>query len=160
MPHLLIRGISPEQIREISKALVAELANLCQCPLDHILLECLHTTALFEGEVIASYPFIEVNGFDRGPNVQDQSALCIDHHIRSLGIAEVEIAFRTYEPDSYYAGGVKLSAITADEGVIQALQAENQRLRDELQKVRKALVSSQGITSSAMSSKLYDALRE
>jgi hypothetical protein len=160
MPHLLFRGVSPEQIRNISKPLVAELANIYECPPDHILLENLHTTALFEGEVITSFPFVEVNWFDRGQNVQDQSALCIDRHIRSLGIAEVEIAFRTYEPDSYYAGGVKLSAVAADEGAIQALQAENQRLKDELQKVRKALHASQGVSSSAMSSKLYDALRE
>lgn len=160
MPHLLFRGVSPEQIRKISQPLVAELAILYQCPPDHILLECLNTTALFDGEVIASFPFIEVNWFDRGQNIQNQSALCIDRHIRSLGIAEVEIAFRIYEPKSYYAGGVNLSAIAADEGAIQALQTENQRLKDELQKVRKALHSSQGISSSAMSSRLYDALRE
>jgi hypothetical protein len=156
MPHLLIRGIPPEQIRSISKPLIAELACLCQCPPDHILLECLHTTAIFEGEIVPSYPFVEVNWFDRGQSVRDQAAECIDRHVRSLGIAEVEVAFGTYEADSYYANGIKLS----DNGALQALQAENQRLKDELQKARKALQSNQASSNSYMSSKLYDALRE
>ncbi|QJD84421.1 DUF1904 family protein [Cohnella herbarum] len=156
MPHLLIRGVSPEQIRSISKPLVAELASHCQCPPDHILLECLHTTACYDGEIVPSYPFVEINWFERGQSVRDQAAECIDRHVRSLGIAEVEVAFRTYEANSYYANGIKLSV----NGELQALQAENQRLKDELNKARKALQSNQTNSNSYMSSKLYDALRE
>ncbi|WP_306220638.1 DUF1904 family protein [Cohnella sp. WQ 127256] len=158
MPHLLIRGVSPEQIRIISKPLVADLAVLCQCPPDHILLECLHTTACFDGEAVPSYPFVEVNWFERGQSVRDQAAACIDKHIRSLGIVELEVAFRIYEAESYYANGVSLSTAANAEGIIQALQTENQRLKDELQKSRKALQANQA--SSHMSSRLYDALRE
>ncbi|QMV41143.1 DUF1904 family protein [Cohnella cholangitidis] len=157
MPHLLIRGLAPEQVRAISQPLVAELAKLFQCPADHILLECLHTTACFEGEFVPSYPFIEVNWFERGQSVRDLSAECIDKHVRSLGIAELEIAFRIYEADSYYANGVKLSSTETGDGELQALQSENQRLKEELSKARKALISS---SNSSMSSKLYDALRE
>jgi len=160
MPHLLIRGVSPEQIRTISQSLVAELAQVCQCPADHILLECLHTSACFDGQIVPSYPFIEVNWFDRGQEIRDQAAACIDRHIQSLGIAEAEVAFRTYEASSYYANGVKLSGSGVNEEVMQALQAENQRLKDELQKSRKALQATQINTNSHMSSRLYDALRE
>jgi hypothetical protein len=158
MPHLLIRGISPEQIRGISKPLVTELALAFKCPEDHILLECLHTTACFGGELVPSYPFIEVDWFDRGQSVQDQAAECIDRHVRSLGIAEVEVAFRSYETNNYYANGVKLSA--AGEAEVQSLKSENERLKDELQKARKALQSNSSNSNSYMSSKLYDALRE
>ncbi|WP_239618528.1 DUF1904 family protein [Cohnella mopanensis] len=157
MPHLLIRGVTPEQVLKISQPLVAELALLCQCPADHILLECLHTTACFEGEIVPSYPFVEVNWFERGQSVRDQAAACIDKHVRSLGIAEAEVAFRTYDADSYYANGIKLSSTVTDDGALQALQAENQRLKEELNKARKALISN---SNSTMSSKLYDALRE
>ncbi|MCD9024887.1 DUF1904 family protein [Cohnella silvisoli] len=160
MPHLLIRGVSPHQIRVISKALVAELAGLCQCPADHILLECLNTSAVFDGEIVPSYPFVEVNWFDRGQSVRDLAAECIDRHVRSLGFAEAEVAFRIYDADSYYANGVKLSSGRADEDVARALQEENHRLKEELQKTRKALQSSQASSTSHMSSRLYDALRE
>ncbi|BBI35354.1 DUF1904 family protein [Cohnella abietis] len=161
MPHLLIRGVAPEQIRTISQSLVAELASLCQCPSDYIMLECLNTTACFDGEFVPSYPFIEVNWFDRGTLVQDQAAECIDRHIRSLGIPEAEVAFRIYESSNYYSNGRKLSEPLPNEdesGAIQAVLSENERLKDELQKARKALLNNQ--TSSQMSSKLYDALRE
>jgi hypothetical protein len=159
MPHLLIRGVSPDQIRTISKSIVAELAGICECPADHILLECLNTIAVFDGEIVPSYPFIEVNWFDRGEKVQDQVAECIDRHVRSLGVPEAEVAFRLYEADSYYANGVKLSA-AHEKGVMKALQEENKRLKDELQKARKALQSSQASAATHMSSRLYDALRE
>ncbi|RKP44286.1 DUF1904 family protein [Cohnella endophytica] len=159
MPHLLIRGVAPDGIREVSQALVAELAVICQCPEDYIVLECLTTTAVYEGQFVASYPFVEVNWFERGPRVRDLAAECIDRHIRSLGIPEAEIAFRRYESDGYYANGRKLSETEgeANKEALQALQSENQRLKEELLKARKALQTGSG---PSMSSKLYDALRE
>jgi hypothetical protein len=46
MAHIIIRGVSPDQIRAISKPFISELANLLQCPSDHILLEYLDTEEL------------------------------------------------------------------------------------------------------------------
>lgn len=159
MPHLLIRGVSPDGIREVSRDLISELAVICECPEDHLLLECLNTTAIFGGNIVPSYPFVEVNWFERGPRVRDLAAECIDRHIRSLGIPEAEIAFRRYEPDAYYANGRRLTETTGEAGgeALKALQAENQRLKDELFKARKAIQTGSG---PSMSSKLYDALRE
>lgn len=160
MPHLLIRGVAPEQIITISKPLIAELANVFECPPDHILLECLHSTAVFDGERVASFPFVEINWFERGRRIRDKAAQCVDRHIRSLGIAELEIAFRVYAPDSYYSNGESFAQPDLDEMEFQALQAENQKLKDELQRARKALQSNLSGSSSYMSSKLRDALRE
>lgn len=157
MPHLLIRGVAPERMMAVSKPLVAELADIFACPPDHILLECLNTTAVLGGEIVSSYPFVEVNWFERGRGIRDKAARCIDNHIRSLGIAELEIAFRVYEPDSYYANGESLAE---DSAQIAALRSENQKLKDELQKARKALQAGLSGSSSYMSSKLRDALRE
>ncbi len=159
MPHLLIRGVSPDLIRSISKPLIEELAIVCQCPADHILLECLNTTACFDGEIVPSYPFVEVNWFDRGQSVRDLAAECVDRHIRSLGFAEIEVAFRIYEEDSYYANGIKI-AVAAEDEATKALRTENQRLKDELAKVRKTLQAQQTSSANQMSSRLYDALRE
>lgn len=159
MPHLLIRGVSPDHIRTISKALITELAGICECPEDYITLDCLHTTACFDGAIVPSFPFIEVNWFERGSVVRDRAAECIDRHVRSLGLDEVEVAFRTYEQASYYSNGVKLS-VAGSEETVAALQLENLRLKEELQKVRKMLQSNQTSPGSYMSSKLYDALRE
>ena len=162
MPHLLFRGVTPEQVRAISAPLVAELASVCRCPEDYILLECLHTTALFGGEIVPSYPFVEVAWFDRGTAVRDLAAACIDRHVRSLGVPELEIAFRNYERDGYYANGERLgeSATAPEAQDAEALLAENRRLKEELYKARKAIQSKSAGSGSSMSSKLYDALRE
>ncbi len=162
MPHLLFRGVTPEQVRSISAPLVAELASVCRCPEDYMMLECLHTTALFGGEIVPSYPFVEVAWFDRGAEVRDLAAACIDRHVRSLGVPELEIAFRNYERESYYANGERLgeSAEEPAKRDAQALLEENKRLKDELHKARKAIQSKSGVSGSSMSSKLYDALRE
>jgi hypothetical protein len=89
VPHLIIQGVSSDQIGDVRIQLTQELAKLCQCPADSILLECLPEDSAFE-----------------------------------------------------------------------ALRAENQRLKDELLKLRKALQASQTSSSSQMSSRLRDALRE
>jgi hypothetical protein len=105
MPQLLIRGITPEQVCEISEKLVAELADICECGTDNFMLECVHTTSVFGGKAVPSYPFIEVGWFERGQETRDQFAKAVAKHVMSLGIPEVEIAFTTYREDSYYLNG-------------------------------------------------------
>ena len=167
MPHLLIRGVDADRLATVSEALVAELAEICACPEDYILLECLHTTAVFGGERVASYPFVEVAWFERGIEVRDRAAACIDRHIRSLGADEMEIAFRTYEKDAYYANGERFgepeSGEDSDGERVRELLEENARLKDELGKTRKSLQSAVlggGGAMASMSSRLRDALRE
>lgn len=177
MPHLLIRGVEADRLATVSEALVAELAEICACPRDYIMLECLHTTAVFGGARVASYPFVEVSWFERGLEVRDRAAACIDRHIRSLGLDEMEVAFRTYAKDAYYANGERFGEPDGSAGAptsassgesdanreLEALRAENGRLKDELGKARKAVqnaVLGGGGAMSSMSSKLRDALRE
>lgn len=162
VPHLLIRGVDPDRLASLSEALVGELAVIFDCPPDHILLECMHTTAVFAGKRVASYPFVEVVWFERGVEARDAAAACIDRHMRVLlGLEEMEIAFRVYTPDAYYANGHRLGD-EAPASELAELRAKNAKLADELDRTRKALRSAtlgDGAMSS-MSSKLRDALRE
>lgn len=105
MPQLLIRGVTPEQICQISTRLVEELAHICDSDTDNFLLECVHTTSIFDGKIVKSFPFIEVAWFERGQDVRDRFAQAVTSHVQSLGIEMVEIAFRTYREDSYYLNG-------------------------------------------------------
>lgn len=162
MPHLLIRGIAPERVQSVARPLVEELASICECPADYMLLECLHTTAAGYGEPAESYPFVEVAWFDRGLETQDRFARAVDRYLRrELGLEELEIAFRAYRERDYYANGVSLGDGTeaqppADEE-LEALRLNNRKLAEELKKARKALATASG---SGMSTKLRDALRE
>lgn len=105
MPHIVVRGISVEQMREISTSLVEELAAICDCGTDNFMIEVLHTTAIFEGQIVESFPFVEVAWFERGLETRDRFAQAVWKHVATLGIKEAEIAFRTYREDSYYANG-------------------------------------------------------
>lgn len=162
VPHLIIRGVDPDRLASVSEALVGELAVIFDCPPDHILLECMHTTAVFAGKRVDSYPFVEVAWFERGMAARDAAAACIDRHMRgALGLEEMEIAFRVYTPDAYYSNGQRLGEeVTANE--LAELRAKNAKLTDDLEKTRKALHSATlgGGAMSSMSSKLRDALRE
>lgn len=163
MPHLLIRGVEVDQVRAVSVSMVAELAALCQCPEDHFLLECMQTAAVFRGQTVASYPFVEVAWFERGAEVRDRFAEIVDRHLRSSGLPEMEIAFRVYREDQYYANGERLGPVRQEDDPaalrdeLRNLQEANGRLREQL---RKSATKTATKTESAMSSRLRDALRE
>ena len=105
MPQLLIKGISVEQVKTISKPLVQELAELCACGTDNFTLEVMNSTFVFDGEEVPGYPFIEVKWFERGLEIQDEFANLITKQVHSLGIPEVEVAFTTFRESNYYLNG-------------------------------------------------------
>jgi hypothetical protein len=105
MPHLIIRGVSVEQVKTISTSLVQELADLCSCGTDNFTLEMVQSTYVFNGSEVPGYPFIEVKWFERGLEIQDQFANIITKNIQALGIPEVEVAFSTFQESAYYLNG-------------------------------------------------------
>jgi hypothetical protein len=105
MPQLLIRGVPIEDVKTISTALVQELADICECGTDNFMLECVSTVSVFDGEAVASFPFVEVGWFERGQDVRDRFAQAVTRHLQGRGISEVEVAFVTYEEDKYYING-------------------------------------------------------
>lgn len=107
MPHIVARGISVEQMSKISTSLVEQLAAACECGRDNFMLECIHVTSVFDGGQVKTFPFIEVAWFERGHVIRNRVAAILTEHVQSLGIAEVEVAFRTYREDSYYINGTR-----------------------------------------------------
>ncbi len=105
MPHLKFRGILPEELCKINKPLLDELVEIIKCPRDYFEMEYIHTTAIRDGEMAQVYPFVEVAWFDRGQEVQDQTAMAITKHVKELGIEAVDIAFTQYQKNSYYENG-------------------------------------------------------
>lgn len=106
MPQLLFRGVPADKLKSISDRLAQELAAVCECGTDNFTMECQLTTAIFGSlEEGSSYPFVEVGWFERGQETRDRFAHAITTQLNDIGIAEVEIAFRTYREDSYYING-------------------------------------------------------
>jgi hypothetical protein len=105
MPHLIIRGVSVDQVKTISTSLVQELADLCACGTDNFTLEIVNSTYVFDGNEVPGYPLIEIKWFERGQEIQDQFANIVTKHIQALGISEVEVAFSTFQESAYYLNG-------------------------------------------------------
>lgn len=105
MPHLVISGITVDQVKVISSALVQELAEVCGCDTDNFLLEVQSSTFVFNGDEVSGFPFIEVKWFERGQQIRDQFAKVVTKNVQSLGISEVEVAFTVFQPSGYYSNG-------------------------------------------------------
>jgi hypothetical protein len=106
MPQLTVRGINHQTMAAVSKQLVEELAAICECGTDNFTLDCIQVTSVWDGAVVETYPFIEVAWFERGREVRDRFAESVFRHVRSAGIAEVEVAFKVYREEGYYVNGL------------------------------------------------------
>jgi Domain of unknown function (DUF1904) len=109
MPQLIVRGIKAEQMRSISQPLIEDLAEICDCGTDNFTIDCLQTTSVFGGSIVDTFPFIEVAWFERGLETRDRFAAALVKHVTSLGISELEVAFKTYREDCYYINGARFS---------------------------------------------------
>ncbi|MFC3800368.1 DUF1904 family protein [Cohnella sp. GCM10012308] len=156
MPHLYFRGLSVEQVQAIGDSLEAELSAIIGCEPSDLMLEIIHTTCVSGGRIAPSYPFVEVAWFERGREVRDAVARCLDKHIRGSGLPEAEVAFRSYRPSDYYANGEPFG-IDPAEAELEALRADNAKLKDDLARARKAAAAA---AAGSMSTRLRDALRE
>ncbi len=105
MPQIIIRGMSQEDVKSISKQLVTELTECIGCPREYFTIELLQTICISEGEVSKSTLFVQVNWFDRGQAVRDQAAAILDRNIRNVGYSEIEIYFLVLDENKYYENG-------------------------------------------------------
>ena len=108
LPHLVIRGVSIEEMKRISKLLVGELAEICECGTDNFTFEVPHSTFVFDGEEIPAFPLIEVKWFERGQETRDQFAQSVTKHIMSTGVDEVEVVFIPFSEPAYYINGERV----------------------------------------------------
>lgn len=105
MPQLLFRGIEQEQILKISKSLVDELVEIVGCPRDYFTLEHLPTQFIFDGQIVAKTPLVQINWFERGQEVRDKVALSLTKQLNSVGCLNVDVYFIALQGESYYENG-------------------------------------------------------
>jgi len=108
MPHLVIRGVTVEEMKRISLPLARELADICGCGTDNFTFEVPQSTFVFNGEEIPSFPLIEVKWFERGQETRDRFAQSITKHIMSTGADEVEVVFIPFLEPAYYINGERV----------------------------------------------------
>jgi len=105
MPHIIIKGMSIVAVQQMSKQMIDELEVIIQCPREFFTLEVADSTFIVDGERTHKDPFVQINWFDRGPEVQDKTAIAITEHICRAGYGNVEIFFIVLERNKYYENG-------------------------------------------------------
>lgn len=105
MPQIKIRGIELKQVCSISSELIDDLEKIINCPRSYFTIEQLQSTFISEGKIVSGYPFVEVDWFDRGQDIQDKVALSITKHIKSLGHTNVDVIFTSLKQNDYYENG-------------------------------------------------------
>lgn len=105
MPQIIIRGILAEQVAIVEKSLVDELSSITKTDKDDFTVEVFQTERIKDGQITTDYPFVEIKWFDRGQDIQDNTALAITKKLDEIGINEVDIFFTHLEKENYYYKG-------------------------------------------------------
>lgn len=106
MPHLRIRSLDSDQVAKLSTSLVAELAEITGAPADNFTLELVQTQFFQGGEVVASFPFVEVLWFQRPQAMQDACAVLITKRVKDVvPEQDVVVVFTELAKDGYYENG-------------------------------------------------------
>lgn len=105
MPHIIIKGMSLIDVQKISTHMLDELEIIIDCPREYFTLEVADSTFIIDGEKVAKDPFVQINWFDRGPEVQDKTAAAITQHICNAGYRNVEMFFIVLDRNKYYENG-------------------------------------------------------
>ena len=105
MPHIIIKGMNALDVQKISKKMIDELEIIIDCPREYFTLEVSESIFIVDGERVSKDPFIQINWFDRGQEVQDKTAAAITEHICNAGYKNVEMFFIVLERNKYYENG-------------------------------------------------------
>ncbi|MCT4619565.1 MAG: DUF1904 domain-containing protein [Marinisporobacter sp.] len=106
MPHIRVRGMEVEKLKQISKEVIDDLENIIGCPRDYFTLEYIPSIFIMDGQEEKGYPFVDVLWFDRGQEVQDQVAKAITNRVNARkDYEDVCVIFKSLEKELYYENG-------------------------------------------------------
>lgn len=105
LPHIVFRGINIQQLKNISKPLLEELADICECGTDNFTFQLPSSVFVFNGEETEAFPLIEVKWFERGQQIRNLFAQAVTNYLLELGLPEVEVVFTAYSEEAYYING-------------------------------------------------------
>ena len=108
MPQIVIKGMKKEDVQKMSKRMVDELCPIVECPREYFTIEFVDAAFIMDGDVVKNNPFIQINWFDRGQEVQDKVAAAITKHIYEAGYEQADIFFTILERKNYYENGKHL----------------------------------------------------
>lgn len=105
MPHIIIKGVKEEEVKEISQKLIKPFSEIVKCSIDHITLEHLHTTFYSEGNATGGYPFVNIYWFKREAQTCQAVADLFNAFFKNKGYADNCVQFVDLEKQYYFENG-------------------------------------------------------
>lgn len=106
MPHIKFRGMNRDEVQEMSTELLNDLVHLMNIPRDHFTIELESTTFIHDGQLDRNaYPFVNVEWFDRGDQMMEQTAKVITDAVKHYNYPDVGVYFRNLRKERYYENG-------------------------------------------------------
>lgn len=106
MPHIRVRGLSKDQVQNLSFILAKELAPIMSTSEDNFTIEKVESDFFVQGRPTTGDPLIEVAWFEREQAVQDLSAQRITSLVRQISKSDsICVVFIALAKSAYYENG-------------------------------------------------------
>lgn len=109
MPHIRIRALSEAAVKDLSRTMPKELAQILNTTEDNFTVEKIATTFYRNGEAVQDDqgdPFIEFVWFERGADARAATAAKITEMIRPFTNSKyIAVVFTAIPKDQYFENG-------------------------------------------------------
>lgn len=106
MPHIIFKGIKEDKMVDISNVLPKKLSPLFGgVPDDWFFLEHIDAKYYYHGKVLESFPLVQINWYDKGPEVKEKVVFSIHEVLENLGYKSIKIFFINLDSDCFFSVG-------------------------------------------------------
>lgn len=108
MPFLRFHFVEASELARVSRKMTDRIQEVTGCPREHIVLEVVGSVIVGDdGIKRGDWPLVEVDYFERPPDVQDAVAKAVSELLREAGYPNSDVCFRYLKPENYYENGVR-----------------------------------------------------
>ena len=110
MPFFKFHFVEASRMAGVSRRMADRLQETIGCPREHIVFELIHSSVVEDVTIKSGndWPYVEVDYFERPPEVQHEVAKVIYECLVAAGYPNSDVYFRYLTPENYYENGACL----------------------------------------------------
>ena len=110
MPFFKFHFVEASRMAGVSRRMADRLQETIGCPREHIVFELIHSSVVEDVTIKSGndWPYVEVDYFERPPEVQHEVAKVIYECLMAAGYQNSDVYFRYLTPENYYENGACL----------------------------------------------------
>ena len=110
MPFFKFHFVEASRMAGVSRRMADRLQETIGCPREHIVFELIHSSVVADVTIKSGndWPYVEVDYFERPPEVQHEVAKVIYECLMAAGYQNSDVYFRYLTPENYYENGACL----------------------------------------------------